>query len=125
MNQDTAKSEQIERVKHLRKNLLGLSQEEFGKRLGVSKGVIVNIEVGRVDLKEMMVNLICRTFNVNPLWLTDGIGDPKSEISESLLDDLAVEYNLSEIEKRIVSNFIKLPADERQQVISLIKKLIT
>lgn len=112
------------RIKELRK-VLGLSQTKFGEKLGVSKSVIVNLELNRVELKEMMANLICKTYNVNPLWLTEGKGEMFFEVAEGFLDDLAIEYELTDIEKKIVSNFVKLPPDERLQVIETIKKIIT
>lgn len=112
------------RVKKLRK-ALNLSQTEFGKKLGVSKDVIANIELERVEIKELTINLICRTYNVNPLWLAEGEGDIFIETSESIIEDLASEYNLTDTEKKIVSNFIKLPPEERKTVIDIIKKIIT
>ena len=113
-----------ERLRTLRKEL-NLSQPKFGEKLGVSKSVIVNLELNRVELKEMMLNLICKTFNVNPLWLTEGQGEMFLGVTESLLDDLAIEYELTDVEKKIVSNFVKLPPGERKQIIELIKKIIT
>lgn len=113
-----------ERLRTLRKEL-NLSQPKFGEKLGVSKSVIVNLELNRVELKEMMLNLICKTFNVNPLWLSEGQGEMFIESSEGLVDDLAIEYELTDVEKKIVSNFVKLPAGERKQIIELIKKIIT
>ena len=56
------------RVKEIRK-ILKLNQTEFGNQLGVSVDVVSNIEIGRVDLKQYMQNLICKTFNVNPTYL--------------------------------------------------------
>ena len=113
-----------ERVRELR-NELGLSQTKFGEKLGVSKSVIVNIELERVEVKDMMINLICKTFNVNPLWLSDGEGKMFVETPQSLIEDLTTEFNLTETEKKIVSNFVNLSAEDRQKIIELIKKLIT
>lgn len=112
------------RIKELRK-ALNLSQTKFGEKLGVSKSVVVNLELERVELKKFMLNLICKTYNVNPLWLTEGKGDMFFEVADEFLDDLAIEYELTDIEKKIVSNFVKLPPAERAQVIETIKKLIT
>ncbi|MGN0500703.1 MAG: helix-turn-helix domain-containing protein [Ruminococcus sp.] len=107
------------------RNELGLSQTKFGEKLGVSKSVIVNIELERVEVKDMMINLICKTFNVNPLWLSDGEGKMFVETPQSLIEDLTTEFNLTETEKKIVSNFVNLSAEDRQKIIELIKKLIT
>lgn len=113
-----------ERVRELRK-VLNLSQTKFGEKLGVSKDVIVNIELERVELKELMLNLICKTFNVNPLWLSEGKGDMFIETPQIIIDDLANEFNLNDTEKKIISNFVNLSESERNQIIELVKKLIT
>ncbi len=113
-----------ERVRELRK-VLNLSQTKFGEKLGVSKDVIVNIELERVELKELMLNLICKTFNVSPLWLSEGNGDMFIEAPQILIDDLANEFNLNDTEKKIISNFVNLSESERNQIIELVKKLIT
>lgn len=113
-----------ERVRELRK-VLNLSQTKFGEKLGVSKDVIVNIELERVELKELMLNLICKTFNVNPLWLSKGNGDMFIETPQIIIDDLANEFNLNDTEKKIISNFVNLSESERNQIIELVKKLIT
>lgn len=113
-----------ERVRELRK-VLNLSQTKFGEKLGVSKDVIVNIELERVELKELMLNLICKTFNVNPLWLSEGNGDMFIETPQIIIDDLANEFNLNDTEKKIISNFVNLSESERNQIIELVKKLIT
>lgn len=54
---------------------LGLSQDEFGRRLGVTRGAVTNIELNKVDPKPLFVNLICREFNVNENWLRTGEGE--------------------------------------------------
>lgn len=54
---------------------LGLSQDEFGRRLGVTRGAVTNIELNKVDPKPLFVDLICREFNVNEDWLRTGEGE--------------------------------------------------
>lgn len=63
-----------ERLKVLRKKL-NLSQEEFGKRLGVTKSAISKLEKSERGITEQMTKLLCREFNVDYLWLTTGKGD--------------------------------------------------
>lgn len=67
------------------RNELGLSQTEFGARLGVSRDVINNIENDRVPLKPALAKLICSQFNVDPDWLETGEGDkflPRDEVTD-------------------------------------------
>lgn len=56
-----------------------LTQEEFGKRLGLSRGAVTNLEDAENRLpngiSESTLKLICATFNVNPLWLSTGEGE--------------------------------------------------
>jgi transcriptional regulator with XRE-family HTH domain len=67
-----------ERIKLIRKNF-SLNQKEFGDRLGVSRDVISNIELGRVEAKEPIVKLICNEFGIDYMWLTSGVGEMFSD----------------------------------------------
>ncbi len=69
-----------ERIKALRL-ALGLSQDEFGRRLGVTRGAITNIELNKVEPKPLFVNLICREFNVSLEWLETGEGEMFRSVS--------------------------------------------
>ncbi len=63
-----------ERVKQLRL-YLNLTQEEFGKKLGVTRSAISYIESGRSNLTDHMLFTICLTFDINKKWLRDGTGE--------------------------------------------------
>lgn len=65
-----------ERINHLRKELLHLTMDEFGKCLGVGKSAISDIENGRNGLSNQMCKSICREFHVNEEWLLSGDGEP-------------------------------------------------
>ena len=47
------------RIKAVRE-VLKLSQREFGEKLGVSRDVISNLESERVQLKELLFHHICQ-----------------------------------------------------------------
>lgn len=74
------------RVKELRL-FLGLTQEEFGKKLGVTRSAISYIESGRSKITEHMLFTICLMFDVNKQWLRDGVGD--MFISHTVGEELA------------------------------------
>lgn len=63
-----------ERIKQLRKTL-GLTQTEFGARVGLSRDAMANIETGRVEPKALAINMICAEYNVREEWLRNGTGD--------------------------------------------------
>lgn len=87
-----------ERIKLLRTEL-GMSQEEFGKKLGVSRSVIANIEYDRLkrpDQKEPIYRLICEKFDVNEQWLRTGEG--------SMYIELTREENIAGFVGKILRN---------------------
>ena len=63
-----------ERLKKLRK-ALGLTQREFGERIGVKPNTIATYEIGRNQPIDAVVSLICREFGVSETWLRAGEGE--------------------------------------------------
>ena len=70
-----------ERIRDVRL-ALGLSQDEFAKRLGFTRGVITNIELKRAEIKPRLISLICQVYNVNEYWLETGNGSMFREVSD-------------------------------------------
>ena len=73
-------SELKDRIKCLRNNQK-LSQTEFGESLGAGIGAIKNLEAGITTLKPAMADLICRLYNVDPVWLETGEGEMFRKLS--------------------------------------------
>jgi len=112
-----------DRVKELRKEL-GLTLEKFGQHLGVGKTAINKIEKGENNVTEQMTKAICREFNVDYFWLTEGIGDEmfiKMETDPIKL--IAKQHGLTDLEAEIVVEFMKLTSDERAMMVKLIRKV--
>ncbi|MDE6972399.1 MAG: helix-turn-helix domain-containing protein, partial [Lachnospiraceae bacterium] len=65
---------QGERVKQARKSL-GLTLEQFGEKVGVTKQTVSRIENGINNLTEQMTKAICREFGVDYIWLTTSEGE--------------------------------------------------
>lgn len=79
----------IDRVKNLRKEL-GLSQKSFGEKLGIKVSSVSAIENGVNKLTELMAKSICRTFNVDYFWLTEGADvDMFTAFPETIIDEVA------------------------------------
>lgn len=108
-----------ERVKELRR-VKKLSQEAFGEKLGVGKTAISKIEKGERNLTEQMAKAICREYRVNYAWLTEGIGEVFSNLPESLIDKIAEEYDLEELDKQFVRGYLNLSQEQRKLFRSLI-----
>lgn len=108
-----------ERIKAARKSL-GLTLEEFGKKLGVGKTAISKLEKGERNLTDQMLLSIHREFNVREEWLRDGIGEMFEPAASDELDALAKEYGLSEGEKILIEHYVKLDESSRRAVIDFI-----
>jgi len=80
------------RLKELRQ-VLGLSQKEFGERIGRSWRAIQNYEAEQRVPDETTLKLIELLFNVNPEWLREGKGEifKDSQVSNLLIKGLALE----------------------------------
>lgn len=112
-----------ERIKLLRKTL-GLSQEAFGKKIGITKASISRIEKEDRNPSEQTIKSICREFGVDYFWLTEGIGNEmfiKKETDPIKL--VAKEHGLTDLEAEIVVEFMKLTAEERAMMVNIIRKL--
>lgn len=115
-----------ERIKKLRQSL-GLSQDEFGRRLGVTRGAITNIELNKVEPKPLFVDLICREFNVNEEWLRTGEGEmfvqkTRDEELAAFFGDVLSED--SDSKRRLLSVLSRLNEDEWVLLEQMAQKLV-
>lgn len=103
------------RISHLRKTLK-LTRSAFGEEIGVSDSVIKNIEYDKTEPKPLMIQQICKAYNVNETWLTTGEGE--MFIKQSRTDEIAqfVGRTLATTEdtfqKRLIAALSKLSVEE-------------
>ena len=95
------------RVKELRL-ALGLSQDEIGRRLGVTRGAISRIETGNTNLTPAMARSLCREFSVSEDWLLNGNGKMFLEMSRAELAANIVGNALNTNDDFILNTFIAL-----------------
>lgn len=110
-----------ERVLEIRKTLK-MTLEEFGGKLGVTKTTISRIEKGVNNLTDQMATAICRTYNVNYDYLVNGDGDMFSNLPQTILDDLCVQYDLDALDRLIVEMYIDLPSQDREVIKKMMKE---
>lgn len=106
---------QGERVKEVRKSL-NLSMEKFGERLGVSKSAIANIESDYRNLTKQMAKSICREYNIDYFWLTEGTGNMFMQVPDSLIEEVIEDYNLDKNDKYILESYLELSDDEKKTI---------
>ena len=120
------------RIFELRKSA-GLTQEQFGIKMGISKNYVNLIENGKKNPGDRLISDICREFNVNEEWLRNGTGEmfilpddetaalvsglleePDNEFYNMILDVLHTYEQLSPESQEKLKNFCK-------QLITVIK----
>ena len=104
-----------ERIKVVRK-ALGLSQTDFGSKIGVKQGTVAAYESGaRIPLDSVIVS-ICREFNVSERWLRTGEGEMFVQLSrEEEITKFAMEIIRdpgSEFQRQAISILAKLTPEQ-------------
>ena len=115
---------QGERVKLIRAEL-NLTLEKFGDRVGVGKAAISKIEKNENRLSDQMIKAICREFNVNYDWLVYGEGEMFSELPKTILDELCRAYDLDDIDRKLIQEYIKMNKQSRQVLKDYIMRIIS
>ena len=69
-----------DRIKQIRKEA-GMTQTEFGERIGAKKGTIVCYESGARSPLPITLKAISREFNVSETWLLTGEGDMRAPVT--------------------------------------------
>lgn len=100
-----------ERLRKLRKTL-DLTQQTFADRIGIARGNIGSYEVGKSNLSDAVISLICREFNVNEHWLRTGEGEmfiklTKEEEIASFIGEVLRDEDDS-FKKRLISGLAAL-----------------
>lgn len=118
-----------ERIRELRKKHLKMSMEVFGKRLGVSRDTINNIELNRLSRPEQKLSLyklICSEFNISEKWLLDGTGEMygSNEAEYGALID-RVMTGENEFAKNIFKTFALFDEKDWEALQAMIAKYLT
>lgn len=112
-----------DRIKYLRKDVLGMTMEEFGEKVGLSKAAISQIESGKSGLSDVAVKAICNEYNINEAWLRTGEGEMKTEQPEDEIDAVIKKYDLSEEVRVMLEQFVKLRSDHQEIIADYIESV--
>ena len=102
------------RTKELRDSL-GLTQQKFADRLGITRGAVANWDLDRSDPSDAVISLICREFNVREAWLRDGEGEmfeskPRAEELGELVRKLLSDRPES-FRSRLITSLLRFEPD--------------
>lgn len=104
-----------ERFKEIR-ILKNMSQEQFGKIIGLSKSGISNIENNTRNVTEKHIKLMCSELNVCEDYLRSGTGEPFSKIPQTTMDALKKEFNLNNYDLNLIYSYLQLSSEKRAAI---------
>ena len=110
-----------ERIRHLRKDELDLTQAEFASKLGLKQAGVSAIERDSVAVTDRTVKAICMVFNVREEWLRTGEGEVYSPEPVFSLDRFVAERGATELELAIVKAYFELDPATRRTVLEHFK----
>lgn len=64
----------------------GISQAEFGERIGFHKNQVYNVENGKSIPSDEFLSAVSREFNVSYLWLRNGDSDERDPVDDRLIE---------------------------------------
>jgi transcriptional regulator with XRE-family HTH domain len=99
----------LDRIRLVRKTL-GLNQEEFAQRIGLTQTALSMIELEKVALTQKNIKLICATFAVEENWLRTGKGEMFGPASP--------------YEKELLAVFGKLTPDTQEFILEMAQNLL-
>lgn len=112
------------RLRILRK-ALKLSQESFGKQLGITGAGVSKLESGDRNLTQQTILLICQQFNVRKQWLETGEGEMFDQAGgDDLFAQFVRQHRLSETSAAIMRSYVELPPEDRENLHRIVVRLL-
>ena len=87
-----------------------LTQEKFARSLGISRGNLSGLELGKVEPTQLLINCVSLMYNIDKDWLIDDANNDLSALngSSGLINQIMEQYaNLNEPYKKFVKNQIR------------------
>ncbi|MCB6414516.1 helix-turn-helix domain-containing protein [Faecalimonas umbilicata] len=110
------------RIKKIRK-AMHMTQDEFGKKIGLARNSIANYEIGRREPTNSVILSICREFGVNESWLRTGEGGDDNMFTKVSEDD-RYSLNLGKLsitENEFVRNGVNFLAETDPEKLKIIE----
>lgn len=114
------------RIKEIRLDV-GLTMEQFGNRLGVTRSTISRLESGIISVTEQMRLSISREFGISEEWLRNGTGNMYDNVEKSArLMEWAVDIMKEKddsIKKKVVNLLMSLNESDWDLIAELAKRI--
>ena len=103
------------------------NQSEFSKVLGLSRSGVTAIETGQRSVTEKHLIMLSNwdEYNVNIDWLRTGKGDMFLPDETDTLELIRKEYSLTDTQFKFVTNFLRLPENEKDIIFNFLESIFT
>lgn len=112
-----------ERIRTLRKQK-GLTQAEFGKKIGIGQAGVSKLEQEGNVVVEQNIRLISEAFGVNPAWLRTGEGKAQIDEEEAFIQRMIDRYQMEGLDATVIRAYLTLTREQRQTIREAIQPLI-
>ncbi len=99
-----------------------LTMKEVATALGVSLSAYQKYENGTRDVSTLILSQIADFYGVTTDYL---LGRTNNTNETPIVDELAMEFNMTTLERKILDNYLTLSPDRRSDVMEFIKKSVT
>lgn len=97
---------------------LGISQMQFGRRLGLSRASVSKWIKGNNDPSESTIRQICQEYGVSYIWLKRGDGDMFVEKGSS---EINTYYNLDDDDMKLINYYSSLSQESKKMVKAIVQ----
>jgi transcriptional regulator with XRE-family HTH domain len=112
-----------ERINAIRSSL-NLSMEKFGKKIGITRSSVNSLEKGVNNPSDQTIKLICKEYNVDYFWLTEGKGNMFLELPDNTIDELIDEYQINPNQKPLIKAYLKSSEETKERLLDFIYGII-
>jgi len=105
-------------LKELRKQRK-LTKKEVAESIGITERAYSTYEYGERDVSTETLSKLADFYNVTTDYLLGReTGEPET------IDQLAAEFNMNALEKKILDNYLSLPSDMRTDLMEFLHKTV-
>ncbi|MDY2785153.1 MAG: helix-turn-helix transcriptional regulator [Faecalibacterium sp.] len=112
-----------ERLNLVRKRK-GFNQEEFGKRIGVTRSAVCNYESGTRPISDQVILAVCREFGIAESWLRYGSGTMDAPKDDDVLGKVIDDYHCNKFEGEFLKTYFQMTEAERAEFVTAMYRLI-
>lgn len=120
------------RIQILRKQMLGISQDDLEFITGISQGKISGIETGRMNPSAADIDRLCRSLQINKSWLigsgrsvfVSGMDMVDVEKRRKAVEVIQEEFALTDGEVKTITAIMWLPRKYRKIMLKSFKRFV-